>query len=97
MGEAFFLIAALLIVGGMFLLGFYLVWKRDEEEFGPANVTNLKYDPESKVLTFKGGVSGRPYKFRGDCTVWHSMSGRRLDTLMESKLYDLWDYCRYNK
>ena len=85
----------MLIVGvTVFLL--CRMWKRDAMEFTPSMVTDLKYDPESKILTFKGGVTGRPYKFRGDCTVWHSMSGRRLDTLMESKLYDLWDYCQYN-
>lgn len=90
------LILSLLIVGvTVFLL--CRILKRDAIEFTPSMVTDLKYDPKTKILTFKGGVTGKPYKARGDCTVWHSMSGRRLDTLTESKLYDIWAYWKYNK
>ena len=90
------LILSLLIVG---VTVFFLcrMWKRDAMEFTPSVVTDLKYDPETEILTFKGGVTGKPYKARGGCTVWHSMSGRRLDTLTESKLYDIWAYWKYNK
>ena len=96
MGEILFLIVVLLIVGGTFL-ALYLMWKRDTKEFTPSMVTDLAYDPETETLTFKGGLTGKPYKARGGCTVWHSMSGRRLDTLTESKLYDIWAYWKYNK
>jgi hypothetical protein len=89
------LILALLIIGATALFA-YIVWKRDRDEYDPSMVTNLKYNPETEIMTFNGGRTGNPYKVRGRCTVWRTMSGRRFDTLMESKLSDIWDYCQYN-
>ena len=90
------LVISLVIVGVTFL-GLYLMWKKDEKEFTPDNVTDLKYDPETEIMSFNGGATGKHYKVRGRCTVWHSMSGKRLDTMMESKLSDIWSYWKYSE
>lgn len=89
------LIISLVVIGALALF-FYFMWRKNVNEFIPANVTNLKYDPKAKILFFNGGVTGKPYMARGNCTVWHSMSGKRFDVFMESKLYDIWDYWEYN-
>ena len=95
MWDTILLIASLVIVAATFSALFFM-WRKDDKEFSPEHVRNVRYDPETEILTFEGGVSGAPYKVRGRCTVWRSMSGKRLDTLTESKLSDIWDLWKYN-
>ena len=89
------LLIALAIIGTAFYV-LYAMYKRDEEEFLPSNVKDLEYDKETEIMSFKGGRTENPYAVRGSSTVWRTMGGKRLDTLMESKLSDIYDYWRYN-
>lgn len=89
------MIVSFVIVAATFII-LFLMWRKDDKEFSPEHVRNVRYDPETEILRFEGGVSGSPYKVRGRCTVWHTMSGKRLDTIMESKLSDIWDLWEYN-
>lgn len=88
----------LLIAVAIIWLTFHVLhtmYKHEEEEFLPVNVRDLSYDPETKILRFIGGRSGKMYVYRGSCTVWHSMDGHRLDVMMESKLSDIYNYWKY--
>ena len=88
-----------LIIGIVIIaVTFYLLhhmYKQDEEEFLPSHVKDLNYDPETEILSFKGGRTGNEYAARGQCTVWHSLSGKRLDTPLEYRLSNIYDYWKY--
>lgn len=95
-GLGVFIYGILLIVGCIMLL-VLIFWGmlKEDKEFSPELIQDAKYDKETEILSFKGGHTGKEYKFRGSCTVWRNMSGERMDTLMEGKLLDIWKYLTY--
>lgn len=96
--KAFFIIA--IVVS---LLAAFLVWvsfwlehpSYRSNEFAPDKVKDISYDPKTEILKFRGGKSGNLYEARGSGTVWRSMSGRRLETLTECALADIYWYWKY--
>ena len=94
----------LFIIIIVLLLAAVLVWAAfwiehpsyRSKEFAPDKVKDISYDPETEILKFYGAESGDMYMARGSGTVWHSMSGRRLETLTEGMLADIYSYWKYN-
>ena len=91
-------ISVIFLLTGLVYLGFSIRdLIREREEFDVTLVKDIHYDPNTRILTFVGGFSGVKRSYRGSCTVWHSMNGRRLDVFHEGWLYDIWSVWKYEQ
>ena len=70
--------------------------KEFSNEFGVSHITDIHYNPTDKILYFKGG-SGMEYTFRGSCTVWYHLDGKRCHTILETSLSEIWHKWKYEQ
>lgn len=65
--------------------------------FHAKDAYDIKYENEKLSFKTKDKHGINSWSFKGNCTVWYNMSGKRCHTLIEVQLNEIWEKVTYSK